>query len=97
MYGMAVGEMGIQPSEFWKMSPAEFFDARIYYYDSFVFEHRDRWEQTRMVAYWSSIANLRKGTKIENFLPFSWDKKGIKVKDLKSKKAILAETFPKKL
>jgi hypothetical protein len=97
MFGMAVGEMGIQPSDFWRMSPSEFIDSRIYYYDKQVINYRSMQEQSRFVAYWSAFANLRKGLTIEQFKPFPWDKKGIKRKDLLANKHILAETFPKTL
>lgn len=97
MFGMAVGEMGIAPSEFWRMTPSEFMDARIMFVDNQTFDFRQEWLRARMIAYYSGLGNLRKGTAEIDIRKFPWETKGIKPIELIGKKDILAQTFPKTL
>lgn len=97
MYGMAIGEMGIAPSEFWKMTPSEFMDARITFTDSQMFDFRQEWERARMIAYYSAVANLKKGAKEMDIRKFPWESKGIKPTELIDKKDTLVKIFPKTL
>lgn len=88
--------MGIQPSEFWKMTIAEVLNALIRFNDTKTLNFRNTWNQVRMQSFWAAAANLKKGTTIERFMPFDWDK-GTVSKDISEYKPILADVFPKDL
>lgn len=98
MYGMAVGEMSIAPSEFWRMKPCDFFHARHYFIERDIREFRNKWEQTRLIAYYSAVHVLRKNTKIDSFMPLTWDNNGVTKKvNISSMKDIFEAQLPNKL
>ncbi len=67
--------MGLDYNTFCKLTPREFRSIYAKWQENKNKEFKEKWEQTRFVAYWSAKNCLKPELSIENFLPFKWDNK----------------------
>lgn len=56
------------------MTPREFYNAVRGYSDQLEQDSRERWEQARLVAYYSIAAHIKKGKSMAQLIPLPWDK-----------------------
>ena len=69
-----VGNIGVSPSEFWRMTPHETWAAINSYYEVRDFEFKNSWEQTRWLgAYVYNSGWVKKGKSPKELLTFPWE------------------------
>jgi hypothetical protein len=70
--GIALGQMGMDIQTFYRLSPEEFEIVYTEWSKLRNGEFENTWEQTRAIAFWSTVANL-KNKSIKKFMPLPWD------------------------
>lgn len=80
MAGVALACLGIPPAEFYKLSPAEFFEAMTEYNNReqarLELGHRDTWEVCRYLSYTIMCMTpelKKKPQSVQEVLKFTWD------------------------
>jgi hypothetical protein len=76
--------MGMDIQTFYRLSPDEFEIVYTEWSKLRNGEFENTWEQTRAMAFWSTIENL-KNKSIVKFMPLPWDKDKTKDKSKKTK------------
>lgn len=62
------------PGQLLDMTPREFFNAVHGYAEQLEQDSKERWEQARLVAYYSIAAHIKKGKSMAQLIPLPWDK-----------------------
>lgn len=75
---IAIVRIGMSMDDFYRITPNEWNGILEEYRDWEEAMMRERWEQTRQISYCSIAHVLEKGTKIQRFQPFSWDRENDK-------------------
>lgn len=82
------------------MTPREFSNMVKGYGERIEHESRERWEQARMVAYYSVAAHVKKGKSMLQVIPLPWDTDPAKNKEKLSDEQVanilrkFEKTFP---
>lgn len=66
--------MQLPLKEFYKYSPRQFQNYATGYFESKEQTIKENLYNTRLVAYWSAVGFLKKGTKPEQLISFPWEK-----------------------
>jgi hypothetical protein len=61
------------PAMFADMTPREFANAVTGYAQELEQASRERWEQSRMTAYYAVAPHLKKGQTMHSMIPLPWD------------------------
>lgn len=69
----AYGFLGMSSAQFWEETPREFALRLDGYTKRQETEARDRWEQTRILAYYVAAPHLKQSMTITKFFPLPWD------------------------
>jgi hypothetical protein len=71
---LAFGRLRLTPAQFGDMTPREFSNMVQGYAEGLEQDSRERWEQARMVAYYSVAAHVKKGKTMQAVIPLPWDR-----------------------
>jgi len=91
--GTAVARLGVTPSEFYEMTPSEFYTSMAFKAQMEKEEYKSKMEAARYIAthVWNASQRSLKKTQMDptKLLPFAWDKKEKPKQSIAAMKSIL--------
>lgn len=90
--------MGINPNEFWNDYTYADIQRRIHYHRlERINLHRERWEQTRSIIYYTVSMNTTKDVKPIDVMSFPWDNEELSIEEKKKATRMSPEEVQKLL
>lgn len=75
LYGLAVGEMGMRPGDFWEMTPGEFAAAAKAHRQAEERREHSEWERMRVHAAITIQPHCKGRINPRRLVPLPWDRK----------------------
>ena len=75
----ALGQMKLDPAVFWRMSWREFALAQRGFFEMKNEELKSQWEQTRVIAFWSTKDTKQSVRRPQQLFKLAWDDSEVKL------------------